>query len=224
MLRTPWLATILFLSLLLTRDSTVMAAGSGNSVTLRWTAPGDDGMSGNATAYDLRYSRNQITSANFSMATPVNTTGLSPAFPGLKQTFTVYGFTPGITYYFAIRTRDEVNNWSTISNVAVFTGSAVDIGPNVPIEIAFSNPWPNPAHGSTRFQLSLPSDSWLRIEAFDVSGRRVSTIALGQYSGGTFDVGWDLHDDGGRLLDTGTYLVRGQVGENVFLRRVTIVR
>jgi FlgD Ig-like domain len=224
MLRTPWLAFVLLLGLLLTRDSAVRAAGSGNSVTLKWTAPGDDGVSGRATLYELRYSRNPITSANFSMATPVNTTGLSPAYSGVKQTFTVYGFTPGITYYFALRTRDDANNWSPISNVAAFTGSAVDIGPNVPMEIGFSSPWPNPAHGSTRFQLSLPSDSWLRIEAFDVSGRMVSTIALGEFSGGTFDVRWDLRDDGGRLLGAGTYLVRGQIGDNVFLRRVTIVR
>jgi hypothetical protein len=45
MLRTPWLGIVFLLAVLLTRDSTVMAAGSGNSVTLKWTAPGDDGMS-----------------------------------------------------------------------------------------------------------------------------------------------------------------------------------
>ena len=117
------------------------------------------------------------------MATPVNTSGLMPANPGIKQTFTVYGFTPGLTYYFAIRTRDEANNWSPVSNVAAFTGSAVNIGPDVPIEMVFLEPVaesgaridavPVESPGGTRGCASRRSD---------VSGRRVSTIAMGQYS------------------------------------------
>lgn len=40
-----------------------------DSVTLKWTAPGDDGNTGTATTYDIRYSKNPITEANWGDAT-----------------------------------------------------------------------------------------------------------------------------------------------------------
>ena len=83
---------------------------------------------------------------------------------------------------------------------------------------------PNPASGQARFAVTLPKQDWLRVEAFDVAGRKVRTIAMGEYSAGAFDLHWDLHDDDGQALAAGTYMVRGQLGDEVFLRRVTLVR
>jgi len=83
-------------------------------VTLLWTAPGDDGNIGTATAYDLRRSTAMLTSANFSAATQVVVT--APKVAGSPETFVVTGLTPG-TYYFAIKSVDEAGNWSLMSNV-----------------------------------------------------------------------------------------------------------
>jgi hypothetical protein len=81
-----------------------------------WTAPGDDGNVGTATAYDIRMSLSPITLSNWSSATPLN--GLpSPGAAGTSQNFEVRGLTRGTTYYFAIRTVDDASNWSGISNV-----------------------------------------------------------------------------------------------------------
>lgn len=89
---------------------------TANSVTLIWTAPGDDGDSGTASEYDIRYSLSGITEANWDSAVQV-TGEPSPQPPGSAETFMVTGLQPGTTYYFAIRTSDEVPNWSTLSNV-----------------------------------------------------------------------------------------------------------
>jgi len=86
-------------------------------VVVQWNAPGDDGWSGTATSYDLRYSESPITSSNFSSATRV-TDLPAPRSSGTRQRVTVRGLTPGTTYYFALRTQDNVGNWSQISNVA----------------------------------------------------------------------------------------------------------
>ena len=51
----------------------------------------------------------------------------------------------------------------------------------------------------------------------------MKTVAMGEYAAGNFDLSWDLRDDAGHALQAGTYLVRGQLGENVFLRRVNVV-
>ena len=41
---------------MLTMTGQALAQVTPNSVTLTWTAPGDDSLTGNATRYDIRYS------------------------------------------------------------------------------------------------------------------------------------------------------------------------
>lgn len=95
-----------------------------HSVTLRWTATGDDGFAGNAGSYDLRYSLSPIDEANFAQATAV--TGIpAPATPGTLESFKVSGLVPSTDYYFALKVRDNVGNASSLSNtVSARTNSA----------------------------------------------------------------------------------------------------
>ncbi len=93
-----------------------VTATTGTSVTLSWTAVGDDGNSGTATTYDLRRSSSVITDSTWSSNVPVS--GLPVPKPaGQNESFTVSGLTPGTTYYFALKVADEVNNWSGLSNI-----------------------------------------------------------------------------------------------------------
>jgi hypothetical protein len=91
-----------------------------NSITLTWTAPGDDGNTGTASQYDVRYSDVPITAANWGDVSqaPFEPT---PQPAGATETFTIHTLTSGMTYYFAFKTADEVPNWSGLSNVAVGT-------------------------------------------------------------------------------------------------------
>lgn len=100
-----------------------------STLTLAWTAPGDDGTAGQATAYEMRYSRSPIDDLNWAAATPAN--GLAaPATPGSPQTFVVTGLWSHTTYYFAMKTRDEIPNWSALSNVAEDTTLALPSNAN----------------------------------------------------------------------------------------------
>src|SRR5262249_1635195 len=127
---------------------------SAASVTLHWTAPGDDSLTGRATTYDLRYSTVGITAANFASATRVTTN--QPLMACCRETYTVTGLLMNFPYSFALRTADEAGNWSAISNVIVLNPSivvGVDDGPGA-AAIQFSAPQPNPARGSTAFTMS----------------------------------------------------------------------
>lgn len=91
-----------------------------HSVALSWTAPGDDGGTGVADRYDLRYSAAAITAVSF--ATAIVAGGApAPAVAGTAQTLLVTGLDSGTPYYFAIKTADEVPNWSGLSNVPAAT-------------------------------------------------------------------------------------------------------
>lgn len=94
------------------------ASVTSSSITLMWLAPGDDGTEGRASVYDLRYSETPNLVANWwdSVATPFEGEP-RPALPGEIDSITVGDLAPATTYYFALRTGDEVPNWSAISNV-----------------------------------------------------------------------------------------------------------
>jgi hypothetical protein len=99
---------------------------TGSSIRLTWTAPGDDSSSGTASQYDIRYSTAPINDANWSSATQV-TGEPAPQIAGTQQTFSVTGLQSDRTYYFAMKTADEVPNWSGLSNVT--NGTTLDIVP-----------------------------------------------------------------------------------------------
>ncbi len=211
----------LVLAVAIAAASAHAAIADTRTATLQWTAPGDDGMVGQATYYDIRFSRSPITQANFLFATRLNTT-LLPGIAGTMQQLTVVGLTAGVGYYFALRAMDVSGNWGLVSNIAYLPSDVLGVGAPGG-EPQFSAPFPNPARGGTNFGVTLPQPGRLRVEAFDISGRLVRTLALGEYSAGHFDLHWDLSDGAGRVLPSGTYLVRSQIDDTVVLRRVTVV-
>ena len=73
-----------------------------NSVTLTWTATGDDTTSGTAASYDVRYALTAIDSAGF--LTAFQATGEpAPKLAGQSETFDVTGLTSNTHYYFGTR-------------------------------------------------------------------------------------------------------------------------
>lgn len=95
-------------------------ANTTNSVTLNWTATGDDGNNGSAFLYDIRYSTSPITAENFEEALQAEKEP-SPADAGTSETFTIGGLDFSTKYYFAMKVRDRQFNFSGLSNIAEST-------------------------------------------------------------------------------------------------------
>ncbi|NIM03945.1 hypothetical protein GTN66_07375 [bacterium] len=120
------------ITIILPTDSTEPAAittlsaltgSGGGEIILSWIAPGDDGTIGTANQYDIRYSTAASQSPAISTATFGGASSVSefspipdPLVAGSTQSMTITGLTGGATYYFAIRTADEVSNWGDLSN------------------------------------------------------------------------------------------------------------
>ncbi len=115
---------------------TAVIGGAGlTSYLVSWAAPAQDGnvaSSGAVANYDLRYSLQNITEANWSSAVAV-TGEPPPGIPGASQDYTLVGLTSGTTYYAALKSTDVANNLSPLSNVISFrTLSDPPPGPVIP--------------------------------------------------------------------------------------------
>ncbi len=97
------------------QDLVTVSSGQ-NSITVRWTATGDDGTTGNSARYEIRTSTQLITAANFSQATLAPNLP-TPQSPGSQETFEVTGLTANTSYYVAVQAFDEAGNGSGVSNV-----------------------------------------------------------------------------------------------------------
>ncbi len=112
----------------------VEAAASGtvaqtwNSIRLSWTAPGDDDTVGTACEYDLRYAPWEITQDTWPDAIGVVGVML-PRIAGSIDSCTVSDLRPGLTYWFAIKAKDEAGNWSAMSNVVPRTTALFEVQP-----------------------------------------------------------------------------------------------
>ena len=88
------------------------------SVTINWTAAGDDGSTGQASQYDIRYSTTPLTEANWDQANQVDDEP-TPQLAGSSESYTIDSLQPGTTYYVALRVADE----SSISPTAACSWS-----------------------------------------------------------------------------------------------------
>ncbi|MCI0511606.1 T9SS type A sorting domain-containing protein [candidate division KSB1 bacterium] len=91
-----------------------------SSITLGWTAPGDDGLVGGAVArYELKYDAFPVDELNewWQLAIPV-TNAPVPAPAGTQQSFTLTGLRAQQQYFFVMRSQDDMGSWSALSNIA----------------------------------------------------------------------------------------------------------
>jgi outer membrane protein assembly factor BamB len=94
---------------------------NSSSITLNWTAPGDNGMSGRAAGYVVKYSViGPITSENWESATTYDQSW-DPHSAGHMENHAVLGLEEGANYWFAIVAYDEVGNYGEVSNTALGT-------------------------------------------------------------------------------------------------------
>ncbi|MCA9752643.1 MAG: hypothetical protein KC591_10665 [Gemmatimonadetes bacterium] len=91
---------------------------------------------------------------------------------------------------------------------------------------SFDNVFPNPfaSNTSMRFSLERPAAE-VRLEIFDVTGRRVRHLISRPFTRGSHLVGWDSRNDDGRRVAAGVYWARLAVdGENRGEKKMVILR
>lgn len=102
---------------------------SSTKVYLDWIARGDDGNTGTALDYDIRYSTSPIDNSNFSSQSRLGNLPI-PLLAGTVQAGDSVTVTYPCTYvYFAGKSRDRAENWSAISRKRIETSGPCRIDP-----------------------------------------------------------------------------------------------
>jgi hypothetical protein len=83
---------------------------------------------------------------------------------------------------------------------------------------------PNPARAGTdiRFVLAFPAE--VELEIFDVSGRRVATLAEEPLDEGPHLRSWDLKDGSGNAVASGVYFYRLKAADETLTRKLIVIR
>ena len=92
----------------------------------------------------------------------------------------------------------------------VHSSGTTDVPPGSPpvTALSLSPPRPNPFSGSTAIRYALPHGGAVRLEVFDLAGRRVRTLVAASQTAGPHEVSWDGRANGGQRLGAGLYLCR----------------
>jgi hypothetical protein len=112
-----------------------------------------------------------------------------------------------------------------VTLTAKLTSGSVAVGGNTPPGVTrLYAPEPNPltSHSAVRFDLARASH--VRLDVFDLSGRRVTSLADRAFAPGRFRIDWNGRDGGGAAVGPGLYFVRMTTSAGTQGARLAVVR
>ena len=91
--------------------------------------------------------------------------------------------------------------------------------PTLPREFALHGNYPNPFNASTTIRFDLPLTADVKLDVFDVLGRRVATLADDVYSAGQHNILWNTAG-----VSSGVYFYRLRAGGFEAMRKMVLLR
>jgi hypothetical protein len=99
-----------------------------------------------------------------------------------------------------------------VATKALAPSLARSVGSSIPARFALHQNQPNPFRARTTIKFELPVGAMVRLEVFDLLGRRVRVLANRYYPPGYQSVEWDQHDAAGAQVGPGVYFYRIEAG------------
>ena len=84
--------------------------------------------------------------------------------------------------------------------------------------------YPNPSNPGATIKYEIPQPEYVRLDVFDVHGKIVRTLVNGHLAAGVHSADFDGVDDHGATLPAGLYFVRLVAGENVQIKKASLVK
>jgi hypothetical protein len=154
----------------------------------------------------------------FVMVTTCPTSGSYYSFTYLCDS---WAETPG--WYYITSSNGETYLWLIRAYIS-YPATGVESVELAPVEINLSQNYPNPFNPSTTIRYLLPHRAWVRLEIFDLLGRKVKTLLDGIENAGERTIVWLGETDFGERVGSGMYIYR-LIGDGaVISRRMLILR
>jgi len=80
--------------------------------------------------------------------------------------------------------------------------------PRLRREIVIKGNYPNPFNPSTDISFILPQSAHVRLDVFNIAGRRVATLVDGRLESDEHQIHWDGRDESGQPVSSGIYFYR----------------
>lgn len=126
-------------------------------------------------------------------------------------------------YYFGAL--DVVLSGYTPQNLGTMAAAGVDDpGQDVPSRPYLAANYPNPFNPSTTISFGLTHECAVELAIYDVTGRRVTTLAQSTYPAGRHAVVWPGNDESGRKVASGLYFYRLRSDEINEIRKMMLLK
>jgi hypothetical protein len=166
------------------------------------------------------------------MGSPTSYTYTNPRYFGgsfdgvsaiVSDTITLNGVASAFVYFNPRFFGGSFDGASTVRSDSIFTLDVEEkIGSvRIPKDYALAQNYPNPFNPTTIIQYDLPSASAVRLEVFDVLGRKVATLVSATVPAGTHT--YTLRADA-LSLSSGVYFYCLQAGEFVETRKMVLIK
>jgi hypothetical protein len=99
-----------------------------------------------------------------------------------------------------------------------------DSGRQLPGSVTLAQNYPNPFNKNTDIRFSLPKTSYVKLEIYDMLGRKVRTLIDRMLGLGTHLVSWNGKSDAGQLLSSGIYLYSIKAGDFEQTRKMLMLK
>jgi hypothetical protein len=184
-----------------------------------------------ATLSDAEMGGNGVAAAEYSIGTHAAPAGGGTAMSGAFGGATVQAsaalatdnvLTGSMTFW--LRGRDTAGNWGTATALTVPSSGSTTLAVGDAVAVDFlANPSPNPLRGLSSIRFGLARAGEVRLELFDVSGRRVKTLVNGVLAPGPHVASWNGLNQRGDRVGNGVYFVRLTTPSKLFHARVVVL-
>jgi histidinol-phosphate aminotransferase len=117
-------------------------------------------------------------------------------------------------------TLEEVSGFLAALESILATG----VAETAPASFALISAYPNPFNGSCLIRISVPDLEPTHLALYDLSGRKVRSLASGSLEPGQHEFDWDGRDHLGKPMASGTYIANLVQGEFATSLKITLVK
>jgi photosystem II stability/assembly factor-like uncharacterized protein len=96
--------------------------------------------------------------------------------------------------------------------------------PQLPEDFVLSEPYPNPFNPVVHLKYRLPISNKVKVEVYDLLGKRVKSILNGTQNAGWQEISWDAINDAGTAVSSGIYLIRIKTDSGTKMKKVILMR